>query len=459
MHGHDLPMGVRAPAEPPYPTTAPSRRRRSRRAAAAALLMALLILLLPASVSATGSDATPTPSPTPSPYSTTLAIDCSAPSILVVDLARGGRLFERSADTAVSLPVLGKAMTALLALEAYADDTMVTISKVAAAADAGRLGLKTGEKEPLGFLVLGLMLQASDGAAIALAEQVSGEESVFVEKMNERAAALGMGSTVFANSTGRTAEGQATTVADAARFFRKAFANPAFLRIFQTRDTFYVFPDRTSHHFTNRIDSAWSFADTMKGGLRGDDGTASLAFTATDRGFTFLCVTAGDRSDRVPSDVERIAAGVFDAYESVTLVSAGQSYPVSETVAGQSVPLVFAQTVAYVRPVGVDTISGVHYESLGRTTLPVLQSQAVGKAVFDFTDGTSIAVDLFPADDVYNAASPWTRLRQVIEENQDLAAVIAVLLAFLALIALLRLLESAVRGVRQRRIAGRTRRR
>ena len=59
--------------------------------------------------------------------------------------------------------------------------------------------LKEGEVLTLQELLYGLMLSSGNDAAVALAERVAGSESAFVEKMNARAAELGMENTVFVN--------------------------------------------------------------------------------------------------------------------------------------------------------------------------------------------------------------------------------------------------------------------
>ena len=439
------------------------KRLSSLGAFSVAVLVALPLTFGPA-VSGESSEPTVSPTPTSAPYSSTLPIVVDAPSVLVVDLARGTRLFEKDASLPVQLPALNKSMTALLALEQFPLDTMVTISKVAADADGGKLGLKRGEKYPLEYLLLGMMLQDSDAAAIAVAELVSGEESLFVEKMDAKAVAYGMAGTVFENSTGEDAEGQKTTVEDAVRFYRYALAEGSFERIFDLRDSLYFLPDKSSRHFTTRLDSAWSFIDTLTGGLRSDSATrVSAACTAHSRDFTLLCVVADAKGAKVVSDLENTVAGCFTAYESAVLVTTGDTFPARETVAGVDFGLVFHQTVTYVRPVGVDYLKDARYESLGKTTLPIRSSQAVGKAVFEMTDGSTINVDLYPERDIWSPSSFLDRVQSLVEANRGLTNIIVFLLVLLALAGFIRLAEILVRRGRlkraQRRSAGRTLRR
>jgi D-alanyl-D-alanine carboxypeptidase len=270
--------------------------------------------------------------------------------------------------------------------------------------------------------------------------------------MNAKAESFGMVDTVFQNATGKDVVGQSTNVEDAVRFFRRALVVPAFQRIFSLRDSLYFFPDGSSHHFTSRMDSAWSFVDSLTGGIRADSGTnVSAACTATSRNVNILCVAAVAKTSKIVADLEHIASVCFDSYESAVLVSAGQSYPTTETVAGVTFGLVYSQTVQYVRPVGIEYLKEVRYESLGKTSLPIRKTQSVGKVVFTMTDGTSIVVDVFPAEDVWNPSSLRDRLQILMVGNQDLVIIILALLALLVLIGIGHLAETLVKQARRRR--------
>ena len=108
-------------------------------------------------------------------------------------------------------------------------DTKITVSKVAASEpDANVLSLKNGEKYSLEYLLYGLLLMDNNAAAIAISEQISGEESEFVKLMNNKAVSYQMDSTVYTNVTGVPDTVQYTTVSDVARLVRFALTFPKF---------------------------------------------------------------------------------------------------------------------------------------------------------------------------------------------------------------------------------------
>ena len=126
-----------------------------------------------------------------------------------------------------------KIMTVLLALEEGAVDDTVTVSAKAVAIGrrpgAANLNLRPGQEIPMRSLLQGLLLRSGNDAAVAVAEHISGSEDAFVEKMNARAAELGMNDTHFINSTGLTNDtDHAASALDLAKLADAALRNRDF---------------------------------------------------------------------------------------------------------------------------------------------------------------------------------------------------------------------------------------
>lgn len=97
-----------------------------------------------------------------------------------------------------------KIMTIMLAIEAGTVDDEVTVSAGAAAQGGASMGLSAGQRLPMRSLLAGLVLRSGNDAAQAVAEHVAGSEVAFVDRMNARAAELGLDSTRFVNPSGLT---------------------------------------------------------------------------------------------------------------------------------------------------------------------------------------------------------------------------------------------------------------
>ena len=94
--------------------------------------------------------------------------------------------------------------------------------------------LKPGETVRVEELLYGLLLCSGNDAALALTE-CAGGSAPFVALMNEKAAALGMAHTSFANPNGLDAEGHYSTARDMAALAAAAMDDPTFRRLCSSR--------------------------------------------------------------------------------------------------------------------------------------------------------------------------------------------------------------------------------
>lgn len=100
-----------------------------------------------------------------------------------------------------------KLMTALLVLEdvksgRYRLEDVVSVTAEVYKSEPSWMGLKAGDRVTVESLLIALLVESANDAAIALAVNASGSLSAFVERMNARAAELGMASTVYYNPNG-----------------------------------------------------------------------------------------------------------------------------------------------------------------------------------------------------------------------------------------------------------------
>ena len=158
-----------------------------------ALLLALLLTLTPLPVRAAEPEAA--------------GLDVTAPAAVLMERATGTLLFEKNAHEALPPASVTKIMTLLLVLEALDEgrigwDDTVTASEAAAAKGGSQIYLEPGEGLPLREMLKSVAVASANDCACALAEHVAGSEAAFVDRMNRRAAELGMADTHFVNCTG-----------------------------------------------------------------------------------------------------------------------------------------------------------------------------------------------------------------------------------------------------------------
>ena len=127
-----------------------------------------------------------------------------------------------------------KIMTCLLALEQGNLKDTVTFSKRASSMPKVHLGASAGSSFCLEDLLYSLMLESHNDTAVAIAEHIGGSVEGFADRMNAKAADLGMKQTHFVTPNGLDAEGHASTPADMCRLAAYACQNESFLQIVST---------------------------------------------------------------------------------------------------------------------------------------------------------------------------------------------------------------------------------
>ncbi len=134
-------------------------------------------------------------------------LNLNAKSALLMDVATGTVLYEKESHTRLAPASVTKVMTMLLIMEALDAGKIrltdqVTASEAAAAKGGSQVYLKVGENMPVSDMLKAIAVSSANDCACAMAELIAGSESAFVELMNQRAEALGMGDTHFVNCTG-----------------------------------------------------------------------------------------------------------------------------------------------------------------------------------------------------------------------------------------------------------------
>lgn len=143
----------------------------------------------------------------------------TSPAAILAETSTGTVIFEKNADERREAASITKLMTALLVMEAIdrgevALSDQVVVSQNAAAMKGSQALLDANTAYPLEDLLRTTIMASANDSAVALAEYLCGTEEAFVQRMNERAAELGMANTCYINATGYPQSGQYTTARD-----------------------------------------------------------------------------------------------------------------------------------------------------------------------------------------------------------------------------------------------------
>ena len=153
-----------------------------------------------------------------------LAVDAQA--CLLMEKTTGEVLYAVNEHEQLEPASVTKIMTLLLVMEAIDSgslhyDDMVTASAYACSMGGSQIWLKENEQMTVEEMLKAVCVASANDASVALAEHIAGSAEAFVEKMNQRAAELGMEDTHFVNPTGLPAEGHVTSAYDIALMSRE----------------------------------------------------------------------------------------------------------------------------------------------------------------------------------------------------------------------------------------------
>jgi D-alanyl-D-alanine carboxypeptidase (penicillin-binding protein 5/6) len=178
-----------------------------------------------------------------------------ASALYLVELKSGRVLLEKDPTRRLPPASLTKIMTALVALESAPLQEVVKIDRRALVHQSS-LKFQPGEEFLLRDLLTAMLVSSANDACEAVAWHIGGDDKRFVAKMNERARALGLKNTHFANPCGFDAPGHYSTAADLAKLTEQALHEPIFPMMVRTliRDISTVDgARRMSLHSTNEL--------------------------------------------------------------------------------------------------------------------------------------------------------------------------------------------------------------
>ena len=217
----------------------------------------------------------------------------SAEKAVSLDAVSGRVLYEKNADSRSLIASTTKIMTALVVCEQCNVLDRMRIPKEAVGIEGSSMYLREGEVLTLQELLYGLMLSSGNDAAVALAIYCGGTVEGFVERMNDKARALGLNNTHFENPNGLDSPGHYSTARDLAKLASYAMENPVFYKTVSAKNV--TVGDRYLHNH-NKLLWLVEGADGVKTGFTKAAGRA-LVSSATREGRRIIAVTLNDPND------------------------------------------------------------------------------------------------------------------------------------------------------------------
>ena len=273
-------------------------------------------------------------------------LDLNCRAAILIEQGSGRVLYEKNADERVPIASITKVMTLLLTFEAVHDgwltmETPVPVSEHAYHMGGSQIWLEPGEHFTLDEMIKAICVSSANDAAVAVAELVGGSEPAFVERMNARAAELGMEHTTFHNACGLDTEGHLSTAHDVAIMSREILNTCPEVLHYTGIWTDTLRGGATQLVNTNKLLKRYNGITGLKTGTTSGAGVC-ISASATRDGLDLIAVVLGSlsSSERFTAATTLLDYG-FAAYAAVPL-PAMEDRPLLIKVKGsaeESVPL------------------------------------------------------------------------------------------------------------------------
>ena len=317
----------------------------------------------------------------------------AAKGAVLIDAETGEVLFQQDAHKELPLASVTKVMTMLLVMDAVEDgkitlDDEVTISERAASMGGSQMYMEPGEKHTVAQLMEGVALASANDGCVALAEYVAGSEEIFVERMNQRAAELGMKDSHFVNTNGLPVADHYSSAYDIALMSKELYKHEATHTWFTTwQSTITVGLPGKEKEFgltnTNKLIKSYTGCNGIKTGFTSDAGYC-LSASATRSETHLIAVALGCESSKIRNaEVAKMLDYGFANFETFVAAEAGQVIAPVEIRHGtpQVINAVTADRITALVPKGQQDIVTTEVRLDEKVPLPLKAGDRIGTLV------------------------------------------------------------------------------
>ncbi len=320
------------------------------------------------------------------------AFETQATSAFVLDYTTGTVLLSKDADVPLPPASMSKLMTLYVAFEAVRDgrlklDEELRVSEHAMSYTGSTMFLQAGERVKVEDLLRGIIVLSGNDACAVIAEALSpdGTEAGFARFMTERAKALGMTHSAFANANGWPDPRHRMSMRDLAILGTKIIEDfPEFYAMFAEKE--FLFDKKESQNRFNRnpLLGLGIGADGLKTGHTKEAGYG-LVGSVKQGARRIVFVISGLQTEQARArEAEAITNWAFRQFTTAQLLEEGQIVAEAEVWMGEqaTVQLTAAKALNTLVPTGT-TDRKVEAEVVYDSPLkaPVMAGDQVGKLI------------------------------------------------------------------------------
>ncbi len=227
-----------------------------------------------------------------------------AKAAFLMDFGTGTPVYAQNEKEHLPIASMCKIMTLILSFDAIdagiiGMDEEVLVSEKAASMGGSQVFLEANAKYQVRELIKSIVVCSANDSCVAMAEKICGSESVFIDKMNEKAKELGANDTLFANCTGLPKEPQYSCAKDVALMLQELLRHKEYFSFGKVWMDKFAHPEGryTEISNTNKLVRFYEGCDGGKTGFTNQAGFC-LAATAKRENMRVISVIIGAESSQ-----------------------------------------------------------------------------------------------------------------------------------------------------------------
>ena len=355
---------------------------------------------------------------------TNVDLQTHAKSAYLMDFNTQTVVYSHQETKRLPIASMCKIMTLLLSFEAIdagnlSMDEEICVSERAASMGGSQVFLEANAKYKVSELIKSIVVCSANDSCVAMAERIAGNESLFVEKMNEKAKEIGAENTLFANCTGLPKEPQYSCAKDVAIMLKKLLNHEEYYQFGKVWLDKFQHPEGRFTEITN-TNKLIRFYDGCDGGKTGFTNEAGfcLAATAKRDNMRLISVVIGEESSETRfQDIRTMFDYGFANYTAVPIVEKGVEITESATISGGKVKNVnvYSERTSYAftkRGEKANVTTDVRFD---KVNAPIAQGEKVGEMII-YRDGVEFDRINLLAQNAVEKANFFDRLREIARE-------------------------------------------
>ena len=330
------------------------------------------------------------------------AFETIARAAYVYDVTTGTVLMDKEADIALPPASMSKLMTLNMLFEALRDgrvsmDTKFNVSTKAKNMGGSTMFLNEQDRPTVEQLIQGIIVLSGNDACVVVAEGLAGTEDAFARSMNERAKALGMNASTFANSSGWPNPNHRMAMRDLGVLATRLITEfPEYYGYFALKE--FPYDGRAPQNRFNRnpllkLDIG---ADGLKTGHTQEAGYGLVGSAVQGTRRVVFVITGLETEKQRAEESERIVNWAFRQFVEKTVVTKGTEFAQVPVWLGdlEQIGLVASQDVTMLIPALVQ--GDIPAQMCFRSPLkaPITQGEKLGELVINVEDMPEVRVDL-----------------------------------------------------------------